>query len=195
MNFKGKIELLKMEQKKVEYQKGQKGISFYRLGPNCEDRICSSCKIIVEEFGNAVIKAITNVKYKYVMDILEDNFCGQRDIQMKYKPQVFDLCKHIVKTKDYKDTFINEFEEEPKKIEKELKFINRVKSITIFFNLSSIKLTPFSISFTSGIIYELQSIRISGKSSKVSVLIAKLLLIQFKNGCLGFRTTIERSTT
>ena len=118
-------ELLKMEQKKLDYQKGQKGISLYRLGPNCEDRICTSCKIIVEEFGSAVLKAITNPKYKYVMDILEDNFCNQRDIQMKYKAQVHDLCKLIVKTKDYKDTFINAFEEEDLDI---VQLINKISS-------------------------------------------------------------------
>ena len=63
LSFREK-EMLKMETKKAEYARQQRAAALYRLGPSCEDRICYSCKLVVEEFGLAVIKAVRDPKYK-----------------------------------------------------------------------------------------------------------------------------------
>lgn len=34
--------------------------------------------------------------HSYVMDIAEDKFCNRRELYMKYKPQVFDMCNLLV---------------------------------------------------------------------------------------------------
>lgn len=65
LSFREK-EMLKMEAKKAEYARQQRAAALYRLGPSCEDRICYSCKLVVEEFGLAVINAVRDPKYKYV---------------------------------------------------------------------------------------------------------------------------------
>ena len=111
-------EMMKMEAKKADMDKSSKGLQLFRLGPSCEDRVCTSCKIIVEEFGERVLKAVSNRKYQYIMDLTEESFCDSREIQLKYKQEVFDICKLIVKIhKDYRDTLVSSFEfEEPEAI-------------------------------------------------------------------------------
>jgi hypothetical protein len=111
-------EMMKMEAKKAEMDKSSKGLQLFRLGSSCEDRVCSSCKIVVEEFGERVLKAVSNPKYQYVMDLTEETFCESREIQLKYKQEVFDICKLMVKVnRDYRDTLVSSFEfEEPEAI-------------------------------------------------------------------------------
>lgn len=111
-------ELMKMEAKKAEMDKSSKGLQLFRLGSSCEDKICGSCKIIVEEFGERVLKAVSNPKYQYIMDLTEESFCDSREIQLRYKQEVFDICKLMIKVNmDYRDTLVSSFEfEEPEAI-------------------------------------------------------------------------------
>lgn len=116
LSFREK-EMMKMEARKAEYARSRRAIPLYRMGPTCEDRICYSCRIVVEEFGLAVLRAVRDPKYRYIMDVADDGFCNSRDIYLKYKEQVYDMCNIIVKAnKDYKDFLVASFEEEDLKV-------------------------------------------------------------------------------
>lgn len=84
----------------------------FRLGLDCESLICSSCKSIVEEFGDAIHRSITDPKMRYVDQVFE-GFCDSKFIKIKYDDVVFDICKNFEEeTLGYKEAMIAAFEED-----------------------------------------------------------------------------------
>ncbi len=64
----------------------------FRLGADCETLVCGACKAIVEEFGYAVAKAVPDRNIKYI-DQITEGFCFTKQISLKYREIVSDLCK------------------------------------------------------------------------------------------------------
>ncbi len=55
--------------------------------------------------------------HRYVMDIVDDNFCSRKEIYLKYREQVYDMCNILIKVnKDYRDYIVNAFEVEDLKV-------------------------------------------------------------------------------
>ena len=84
----------------------------FRLGLDCESLVCGSCKTIIDEFGDAIHRSITDPKIRYI-DQLFEGFCDSKYIKIKYDDIVYDICKNFEDEKlGYKEAVVAAFEED-----------------------------------------------------------------------------------
>lgn len=98
LSFRQRTSVL-TEERRVQAARRERGRELFSLGASCERRICVSCRIIVEEFGLAVIAAVTDPKIEQVGDLAaeEGQFCNRPELYMQYGPQVYDTCRIIMR--------------------------------------------------------------------------------------------------
>lgn len=82
----------------------------FELGVSCETLVCGACKVMVEEFADAVLQGLTDPRYVYVEDLLGD-FCQRKEIAQKYSEFVGSICFSIASDKGgYREAFLLPFE-------------------------------------------------------------------------------------
>mmetsp|Transcript_6031 Transcript_6031/g.9115 ORF Transcript_6031/g.9115 Transcript_6031/m.9115 type:complete len:468 (+) Transcript_6031:78-1481(+) len=64
------------------------------VGADCETQLCGACKLVVQEFAQAVEKQVGNAYVKY-MNGLTEEFCESRAITTPYLPLVQAICKTL----------------------------------------------------------------------------------------------------
>lgn len=85
----------------------------YPQGSDCETLVCGSCKLVVEEFGQALLRAIDDPRYEYMYDVASDSFC-EKVIVNKYSPIVVQMCGILVdEDKGYREALVKPFEDDP----------------------------------------------------------------------------------
>jgi hypothetical protein len=82
----------------------------FDLGVSCETLVCGACKVMVEEFADAVLQGLADPRYVYVEDLLSD-FCQRKEIAQKYSELVSSICFSIASDKGgYREAFLLPFE-------------------------------------------------------------------------------------
>lgn len=66
----------------------------FRLGSDCETLICGACKVVVEELGRAIYRAVNDTKYRYIDDVAKE-LCLSKEVKLKYVDLVSDVCSSM----------------------------------------------------------------------------------------------------
>ncbi len=102
----------KMRERKDKEAAKEAARGSFQLGSTCEGIVCTSCKVLVEEFGGAVIAGVSNPDFAYVEDVLPP-FCNRKEVQQRYIDLVGGMCESIVKERvGYKEAFLLPFEQD-----------------------------------------------------------------------------------
>jgi hypothetical protein len=91
LSFREK-QALRQQERKLKDEQREMVKPKFRLGADCETLVCGSCKAIVEEFATLVHQNIRNPNIKYI-DQLTQGFCDIKQIALKYKGIVGDICR------------------------------------------------------------------------------------------------------
>lgn len=95
LSFREK-QALRMQQRKDQEAAREMVKPKFRLGAVCEDLICESCSLIVEEFASVIFNAIKDPKIKYIEQLTE-GFCSIKTVSLKYTDMVSDICQTFQK--------------------------------------------------------------------------------------------------
>jgi len=140
MSLRDKVEAKKEERRKAQ-EFADQTIPKIQLGASCENLMCGSCKVIVEEFGKAVQALSLDADYQTLDDVLDGivvdwgdeddygdeagggdkaseldtriSFCKRPEIEMKYNEIVESQCKTFLnETLGYRNALLLPFEED-----------------------------------------------------------------------------------
>jgi hypothetical protein len=114
MSFR-ELQAKRTEEKKARAEQKQEKSSGYRVGTSCENLVCGSCKILVEEFAQSVVDGGKDESLQYIEDIVSSagRFCTRKQMKMGYKDEVEKMCMNIVGSKTgYKEVLLIPFEQD-----------------------------------------------------------------------------------
>ena len=98
------------EQKRSDYERKLRSMLQYSYGASCDDTICTSCKIIIQEFGKDVLHSVEDSRFVYVRDLTKE-FCAQDRIYGRYNIQLFDICTEIMTNNTFRDMVVGSFDQ------------------------------------------------------------------------------------
>lgn len=102
----------KMLERKEKEEKKLAMMGSFPLGASCEGLACSSCRSLVEEFGDAVVSGVSNPAFTYIEDVLPA-LCSRKEVKQRYSDLVSDMCDTIATTRlGYKEAFVAPFEQD-----------------------------------------------------------------------------------
>lgn len=102
-----------IKKKEKEEMKKLQMVSLGRAqsGPVCEEIVCGACRVVVEEFGLSVVKAIDNRDIQYVHEVASD-FCTTSGISLRYGTAVMDVCNRMLSRRGYSRILVKAFEDD-----------------------------------------------------------------------------------
>lgn len=107
-----------MKKKEKEDKKAgdEPGTSKSRLlsGPVCETQLCLACRVVVEEFGNALIRSIPDERVEYVHEVAQKDFCSSSGLNSRFGPIVREVCSSLLSNQMYSRLLIHAFEKDVK---------------------------------------------------------------------------------
>ena len=110
------LQAKRAEEKKAREEARKLKNSGYHVGTSCEDLVCGSCKIVVEQFAKTVVEGAKDEQYQYIEDIIASPglFCSRKSLKMGHSSAVEKMCMSIVGNKGgYKELLLMPFEQDP----------------------------------------------------------------------------------
>jgi hypothetical protein len=79
-------------------------------GPVCEAQLCLACRVVVEEFGAALIRSVPDERFEYVHQVVQEDFCSSSGINSRFGPIVRDVCTSLLSNQMYSRLLVHAFE-------------------------------------------------------------------------------------
>jgi hypothetical protein len=143
-----------LQEKKIKERKEKEAkkiaqMGSFPVGSSCEGLVCASCRVLTEEFGNAVVSGVNNPAFTYVEDVLPA-FCNRKEVKQRYSDLVGTMCDTIVSTRvGYKEAFLAPFEEESEYTSLSMELSIKDKTRKVCLDMGACNSKQFEVQITS----------------------------------------------